>query len=62
MDKNQRLLILVGKIQCGSKKQSELLVELKQPSYSHFPFVYYSQILENADKGIAGQMEITPSE
>ncbi|MDU3364878.1 MAG: cell division protein FtsP, partial [Proteus mirabilis] len=44
------------------EKQSELLVELKQPSYSHFPFVYYSQILENADKGIAGQMEITPSE
>lgn len=42
--------------------QSELLVELKQPSYTHFPFLYYSQILENADIGMAGQMEITPSE
>ncbi|WP_193016048.1 cell division protein FtsP [Proteus sp. FME41] len=44
------------------ESQSELLVELKQPSYSHFPFLYYSQLLENADKGMVGQMEITPIE
>ena len=41
--------------------RSELLVQMMQPSYSHFPFFYYSQFLEQADKGVVGQLEIEPS-
>lgn len=39
----------------------ELLVYLNQPSYDHFPFLYYSGALEMADRGSTGQMVITPS-
>ncbi|MGJ7115393.1 cell division protein FtsP [Morganella morganii] len=41
--------------------RSELLVQMMQPSYSHFPFFYYSQFLEQADRGVTGQLEIEPS-
>jgi suppressor of ftsI len=39
----------------------ELLVYLNQPSYDHFPFFFYSQTLELADRGSMGQMVIQPS-
>ncbi|GAB2950751.1 cell division protein FtsP [Hafnia psychrotolerans] len=39
----------------------ELLVYFNQPSYEHFPFLYYSGALEMADRGSTGQMVITPS-
>src|SRR5471032_2930417 len=39
----------------------ELLVYFNQPSYEHFPFLYYSGALEMADRGTTGQMIITPS-
>lgn len=39
----------------------ELLVSFTQPSSEHFPFVYYSQMLEMADRGTAGQMLVNPS-
>lgn len=34
----------------------ELLVSFPQSSSDHFPFVYYSQTLEMADRGTAGQL------
>ncbi|MFV9997520.1 MAG: cell division protein FtsP [Arsenophonus endosymbiont of Dermacentor nuttalli] len=40
---------------------SELLVNMLQPSYDHFPFLYFSQNLEKADKGSVAQMVINPS-
>ena len=40
----------------------ELLVQMLQPSYDHFPFLFYSQNLEKADLGSAGQLVITPKE
>lgn len=39
----------------------ELFVSLLQSSAEHFPFVYYSQTLEMADRGSAGQMLIQPT-
>ncbi|MDE9539009.1 cell division protein FtsP [Xenorhabdus bovienii] len=41
--------------------RTELLVNMMQPSYEVFPFKYYSQILEMADDGVAGQMVVTPA-
>ncbi|CDH05618.1 repressor protein for FtsI with three cupredoxin-like domains [Xenorhabdus bovienii str. oregonense] len=41
--------------------RTELLVNMMQPSYEIFPFKYYSQILEMADDGVAGQMVVTPA-
>ncbi|QKJ88698.1 Cell division protein FtsP [Paramixta manurensis] len=38
----------------------ELLVSFTQPSSDHFPFVYYSQALEMADRGSAGQLLVQP--
>ncbi len=38
----------------------ELLVSFPQSSSEHFPFVYYSQTLELADRGTAGQMVVNP--
>ncbi len=38
----------------------ELLVYMNQPSYEHFPFLYYSQILEMADRGSVGQLVTIP--
>ncbi|NDL00543.1 cell division protein FtsP [Photorhabdus bodei] len=38
----------------------ELLVYMSQPSYEHFPFLYYSQILEMADRGSVGQLVTIP--
>ncbi|MFC0141054.1 cell division protein FtsP [Erwinia mallotivora] len=38
----------------------ELLVSFTQPSSDHFPFVYYSQTLEMADRGSAGQLQVQP--
>ncbi|WP_123331389.1 cell division protein FtsP [Erwinia sp. JUb26] len=40
----------------------ELLVSFTQSSSEHFPFVYYSQMLEMADRGTAGQMVVNPSQ
>ncbi|UBX49721.1 cell division protein FtsP [Providencia alcalifaciens] len=40
----------------------ELLVQMLQPSYNHFPFLFYSQNLEKADLGSAGQLVITPED
>lgn len=40
----------------------ELLVAFTQPSSEHFPFVYYSQTLEMADRGTAGQLLVQPSQ
>ncbi|EFB72766.1 multicopper oxidase [Providencia rustigianii DSM 4541] len=40
----------------------ELLVQMLQPSYNHFPFLFYSQNLEKADLGSAGQLVITPQD
>jgi suppressor of ftsI len=39
----------------------ELFVSLLQSSAEHFPFVYYSQTLEMADRGSAGQMLVQPT-
>ena len=39
----------------------ELLVYFNQPSFEHFPFLYYSQTLEMADRGSAGQLVVQPS-
>lgn len=39
----------------------DLLVYLNQPSYEHFPFFYYSQTLELADRGSMGQMVVQPA-
>ncbi len=36
----------------------ELLVSFTQPSSEHFPFVYYSQTLEMADRGTTGQLVV----
>ncbi|KQN64491.1 MULTISPECIES: cell division protein FtsP [unclassified Erwinia] len=36
----------------------ELFVTFTQPSSEHFPFLYYSQTLEMADRGSAGQMVV----
>lgn len=38
----------------------ELLVYFNQPSYEHFPFLYYSQTLELADRGSMGQLMVQP--
>ncbi|KGT88652.1 cell division protein FtsP [Pantoea sp. JGM49] len=38
----------------------ELLVSFPQSSSDHFPFVYYSQTLELADRGTAGQLQVNP--
>ena len=38
----------------------ELLVSFPQSSSEHFPFVYYSQSLEMADRGTAGQLLVQP--
>lgn len=38
----------------------ELLVSFTQPSTEAFPFVYYSQMLEMADRGTAGQLVVNP--
>ena len=40
----------------------ELLVSFPQSSSEHFPFVYYSQSLEMADRGTAGQLLVQPVE
>ncbi|OTA19875.1 cell division protein FtsP [Xenorhabdus beddingii] len=42
-------------------ERAELLVNMVQPSYKHFPFMYYSQILEMADRGVAGQLVVSPT-
>lgn len=39
----------------------ELLVSFPQSSSEHFPFVYYSQSLEMADRGTAGQLLVQPT-
>lgn len=39
----------------------ELVVHFTQPSYDHFPFLYYSQTLELADRGSAGQFVAQPA-
>lgn len=39
----------------------EILVSMTQSSAEHFPFVYYSQTLEMADRGSAGQMLVQPA-
>lgn len=39
----------------------ELFVSFTQPSSDHFPFVYYSQTLEMADRGTAGQLVVNPA-
>ncbi|KGD83485.1 cell division protein FtsI [Pantoea stewartii subsp. indologenes] len=39
----------------------ELLVNFTQSSSDHFPFVYYSQTLELADRGTAGQLLVQPA-
>ncbi|PKH25356.1 cell division protein FtsP [Enterobacterales bacterium CwR94] len=39
----------------------ELLVSFTQSSNDHFPFVYYSQTLEMADRGTAGQLLVQPT-
>ncbi len=41
--------------------QVELLVYFPQPSSPHFPFIYYSQTLEMADRGSAGQLVVEPA-
>ncbi|MDC9590037.1 cell division protein FtsP [Xenorhabdus sp. XENO-10] len=40
--------------------RAELLVNMMQPSYENFPFMYYSQILEMADSGVAGKLIVNP--
>jgi suppressor of ftsI len=39
----------------------ELFVSFTQSSSDHFPFVYYSQTLEMADRGTAGQLQVQPA-
>jgi suppressor of ftsI len=39
----------------------ELMVTFPQSSSDHFPFVYYSQTLELADRGTAGQLVVQPT-
>ena len=39
----------------------ELFVSFTQASSEHFPFTYYSQTLELADRGTAGQLAVSPS-
>ncbi|MBD2793196.1 cell division protein FtsP [Xenorhabdus szentirmaii] len=41
-------------------ERAELLVNMAQPSYENFPFMYYSQILEMADRGVAGRLIVNP--
>ncbi|MBD2810691.1 cell division protein FtsP [Xenorhabdus sp. Vera] len=41
-------------------ERAELLVNMMKPSYEHFPFMYYSQRLEMADHGVAGQLVVNP--
>lgn len=41
--------------------QVELLVYFNQPSFEHFPFLFYSQTLEMADRGSAGQLVVQPA-
>jgi len=36
----------------------ELLVTFPHSASEHFPFVYYSQNLELADRGVAGQLMV----
>ncbi|RWR01397.1 cell division protein FtsI [[Pantoea] beijingensis] len=38
----------------------ELLVFFAQYASAHFPFLYYSQTLEMADRGSAGQLQVQP--
>ncbi|WP_273805170.1 cell division protein FtsP [Providencia rettgeri] len=42
--------------------RTELLVQMMQPSYNHFPFLFYSQNLEKADLGSVGQMVVAPQD
>ncbi|PHM48611.1 cell division protein FtsP [Xenorhabdus miraniensis] len=42
-------------------ERAELLVNMMQPSYENFPFMYYSQILEMADRGVAGRLIVNPA-
>ncbi|OTA17603.1 cell division protein FtsP [Xenorhabdus vietnamensis] len=42
--------------------RAELLVNMVQPSYENFPFMYYSQILEMADRGVAGRLIVNPAD
>lgn len=39
----------------------ELLVSFAESSSEHFPFTYYSQTLEMADRGTAGQLLVVPT-
>ncbi|MNY63871.1 Cell division protein FtsP precursor [compost metagenome] len=39
----------------------ELLVYFNQSTSEHFPFLYYSQTLEMADRGSAGQFMVQPA-
>ncbi|WP_428944216.1 cell division protein FtsP [Pantoea sp. FN060301] len=39
----------------------ELFVSFPQASSQHFPFIYYSQTLEMADRGTAGQLQVNPA-
>lgn len=40
--------------------KTELLVQMMQPSYEHFPFLFYSNNLEKADLGSVGQLVVAP--
>lgn len=42
-------------------ERAELLVNMMQPSYENFPLMYYSQILEMADRGVAGRLIVNPA-
>ncbi|EOS95755.1 cell division protein FtsP [Erwinia tracheiphila] len=39
----------------------ELFVSFTQSSSAHFPFIYYSQTLEMADRGSVGQLQVQPA-
>jgi suppressor of ftsI len=39
----------------------ELFVSFPQSTSEHFPFTYYSQTLEMADRGTAGQLAVNPT-
>jgi suppressor of ftsI len=39
----------------------ELLVYFNQSTSEHFPFLFYSQTLEMADRGSAGQFMVQPA-
>ncbi len=41
-------------------KEVELLVWFTQVAPNHFPYLYYSQTLEMADRGAAGQFVVQP--